>query len=113
MSKPANAEKMNALHEQVAEVLTELVTPKEIDELVRPATEDEEQVTVKVVRYPEANVLAVAVKFLKDNSVFATPEQSSATAGLQEALSKRKAARLPTKQDLKDAMAQIGSDLVQ
>lgn len=103
-------DKMAALHEMVAQVLTELVTPKEVE---AELDEDGEVLSPAQVRYPSPAELAVAVKFLKDNSIFSDPDQSDAMSDLKSKLAARKGARAPTKQDIADAMREIGAGLVQ
>lgn len=95
---------MQALHATVARVLTDRMTEREVTK-----TDAEGNETTEVVG-PSAAELAVAVKFLKDNSIFATPEQSDPVSGLKEKLSRRTGAI--TDADRKDALASIGRDLL-
>lgn len=57
---------------------------------------------------PSPAALAVAAKFLKDNSIFSTPEQSGAMDELKSQLARRR----PSAKDIKDAMSAIGNGLL-
>lgn len=106
MDKATEA-KMNALHATLAESLTRAVQPRTVT--VQGKGEDAEPYEETLEPSPAA--MAVAAKFLKDNSIFSTPEQSSALDELQQKLDNRR--KRPSKQDLKDALGQIGSELLQ
>lgn len=110
MKKPANSETMNSLHEAVAQALTGLLKGRPIVTTeIDPETGD----PTDKVEYapPSAAELNVIVKFLKDNNITATPEQSSAVAGLEAALAKRKGARVPTEIDRLDAARTAGATI--
>lgn len=62
---------------------------------------------------PSPAALAVAAKFLKDNSIFSTPEQSGAVGELRDRIRQRKTSRRASAQDVNDALATIGRDLLQ
>lgn len=87
----ASESKLAALHNQLADTLTELVGSEE----VAPST------------------LAVAAKFLKDNSIFATPEQTGAMDDMKTKLEARRKARKLTHDDLGKALGDIGRDMLQ
>lgn len=97
---------LKTLHRKLAEVLTEIV---EGGETVVGIDEDGEPIKEK--RRASAGELAVAAKFLKDNSIFSAPEQDDATAALRDKLKNR--GRAPSQRDMADAMKSIGKDLLQ
>lgn len=113
--KTAKMEAMEELHELTARMLTAMILPTE---RVIPAKVDEDTGEVlekerKEVVMPSPAALAVARAFLKDNSVFATDEQSDAVGDLHASVSSRRGKRLPSAQDAKDALATLGKDLLQ
>lgn len=108
MSK-ASESKMNELHEQLAQTLITMTQVREVEEVVG---EGEDAVKVIKTIDPSPAALAVAAKFLKDNSIFSTPEQTDALAELQDKL-KQKQTRRPSSRDLKEAMGKIGQELLQ
>lgn len=102
MSK-ASEKQMDTLHGALAKTLTRMVEVRTIHKVTSDGDPVEEEVE------PSPAALAVAAKFLKDNSIFSTPEQNNALAELGDKLRKRR----PSAQDLKDAMKSIGNDLLQ
>lgn len=90
------------LHAKLAEVLSDALDG--VDEI---REENGEQVVIH--GRPTAQVMAVAAKFLKDNSIFGDVEDDSHLQALRDKLK----GRLPASQDMKDAMRAIGSDLLQ
>lgn len=108
MSK-ASEHKLNELHDQLARTLLTVTAVREVEEVVGDG-EDAVRITKTVDPSPAA--LAVAAKFLKDNSIFSTPEQSDALTDLQNQL-KQKQARRPSSRDLKEAMGKLGQELLQ
>lgn len=74
---------------------------------------DKEGEQYEEVIEPSPAALAVAAKFLKDNSIFSAPEQSGAMDEMKEQLEKRRAQRKVTQRDLQQALAQVGNDLLQ
>ena len=108
MSK-ASESKLNELHDQLARTLITMTAVREVEEVVG---EGEDAVRVTKTVDPSPAALAVAAKFLKDNSIFSTPEQSDALTDLQNQL-KQKQARRPSSRDLKEAMGKIGQELLQ
>jgi hypothetical protein len=111
MSKAASNEAMQELHAALAKTLTEEVKIREI-----PYTEevDGEQVERVRVEHPSSSWAAVAVAFLKNNSVTMAPTTGNATGELEDELEKMRAKRtMPTAQDRADALAAIGSGLLQ
>lgn len=107
-SKKASEAALAELHTKLAEVLTEMLEDQEKQSPGGMDAEGNPTVITEKVK-PSAGVLAVAAKFLKDNSIFVDPDQSDAMEAFADKLGRRK----PGKQDLKDAMRQIGSDLIQ
>ena len=112
--KTAKMEAMEQLHELTARMLTAMILPTE---RVIPAKLDEDGEVLEPERtetvMPSPAALAVARAFLKDNSVFATDEQSDAVGDLHASVSSRRGKRLPSAQDAKDALATLGKDLLQ
>lgn len=108
MSK-ASETKLNELHDQLARTLITMTAVREVEEVVG---EGEDAVRVTKTVDPSPAALAVAAKFLKDNSIFSTPEQSDALTDLQNQL-KQKQARRPSSRDLKEAMGKLGQELLQ
>ena len=108
MSK-ASETKLNELHDQLARTLITMTAVREVEEVVG---EGEDAVRITKTVDPSPAALAVAAKFLKDNSIFSTPEQSDALTDLQNQL-KQKQARRPSSRDLKEAMGKIGQELLQ
>lgn len=112
--KTAHQDKMETLHAQLAAVLTEVLTPKE---KVIPAKTDEDGEEVSAERietvFPSAAEMAVAAKFLKDNSIFSSPDQDEGMSEMRKKLHERERARKPTAQDKNDALATLGRDLLQ
>ena len=112
--KTASMEAMEELHELTAKMLTAMVVPTK---RIVPATHDSEGNELTPEReewvMPAPAALAVARAFLKDNSVFATDAQSSAVGDLKASLASRRQARKPTAQDMGDALANLGKDLLQ
>lgn len=110
MSK-ATEDKMNKLHGQLAETLTTMVKVRTVIRTDKEGNEYEEDVD------PSPAALAVAAKFLKDNAVTMTPEQSTAVDELEDALTKRRAANKGrakvTKADMDAALKAVGSSLIQ
>lgn len=105
---------MEALHGQTAEVLAAMIRPYE---RTIPAKLDDEGKVLEPERkewvYPSPAAMAVARAFLKDNSIFATDQQSVAVGELQASVNSRKGKRRVTAQDEKDALAVLGRDLLQ
>lgn len=105
---------MEALHGLTAETLAEMIRPYE---KVIPAKLDEDGKVLEPERkewiYPSPAALAVARAFLKDNSIFATDQQSTAVGELQASVNSRKGKRRVTAQDEKDALAVLGRELLQ
>lgn len=108
MSK-ASESKLNELHDQLARTLITMTAVREVEEVVG---EGEDAVRITKTVDPSPAALAVAAKFLKDNSIFSTPEQSDALTDLQNQL-KQKQARRPSSRDLKEAMGKLGQELLQ
>lgn len=110
MSK-ASENQMNVLHGRLAQTLTTMVSARTVTKRDAEGNEYVEEVD------PSPATLAVAAKFLKDNAVTMTPEQSEATDELAQALEARRLAskqRLRiTQADMKEALAKVGSGLLQ
>lgn len=106
MSK-APETKLNELHGQLAETLTKMVQVREVEKV-----DKEGEVVIETVE-PSPAALAVAAKFLKDNSIFSTPEGDSKLDALKDAVAARRQRRNVTQADLKDALGGIGKELLQ
>ena len=109
MSK-ASETKLNELHDQLARTLITMTAVREVEEVVG---EGEDAVRVTKTVDPSPAALAVAAKFLKDNSIFSTPEGDSKLKSLEEAVAARRQRRGVTQADLKDALGGIGKELLQ
>lgn len=107
--KTASEQALGALHEKLANVLSDMLDDQEV---TKPTGKDADGnvITVTETIKPSAGVLAVAAKFLKDNSIFADPDQSGAMSEFEQKLNRR---GKPSKQDLKDAMNEVGGQLLQ
>lgn len=103
---PASAKRLGDLHAALTETLIEHVQDKTVTD-VEVDDDGKETTRVHVVRAAPA-ALAVAAKFLKDNSITADIEVDEKMNELRSKLGQR----LPTKQDMKDAMAEIGRGLL-
>lgn len=90
------------LHVKLAEVLSDALDG--VDEI---REENGEQIVIH--GRPTAQVMAVAAKFLKDNSIFGEVEDDSHLQALRDKLK----GRLPASRDMKDALDSIGRDLMQ
>ena len=101
MSK-ATEKKMDELHGALAQSLLTMTQVREVTK-----TDKEGAPYVETVD-PSPAALAVAAKFLKDNSIFSTPEQSGAMDELKSQLARRR----PSAKDIKDAMSAIGNGLL-
>ena len=106
MSK-APETKLNELHGQLAETLTKMVQVREVEKV-----DKEGEVVIETVE-PSPAALAVAAKFLKDNSIFSTPEGDSKLKSLEEAVADRRQRLGIVKADLKDALGSLGKELLQ
>ena len=85
----ASDKKLGALHEYVAEALSEQVQGYDEE-----TTGAEGEITVKRIR-PGAAVLGAAIAFLKNNNVTADPEDNLALRDLSEKLKARRNKKLP------------------
>lgn len=105
---PASSNELGGLHAALARVLNQMLVPVEHDAIL-----DEDGGVVKEAwtEYPSPAVLAVAAKFLKDNSIFSGVDEDEELLRLKKTLEKR--GRGPTDQDIKDAVHAVGSRLVQ
>jgi hypothetical protein len=111
MSKAASSEAMELLHAELAKTLTEAV--KTVEVTYTEEVDGEEVERVRVER-PSSSWAAVAVAFLKNNSVTMAPAQGNATGELESELERMRAKRtMPTAQDRADALAAIGTSLLQ
>lgn len=98
---------LGLLHADVAAVMAEMLKPRTVE-----VFNAEGEKTGERVEYPTAPILAVAVKFLKDNSITADIENDKELSGLKEALERTRKARIPTDRDMKDALAEVGRGLL-
>ena len=111
MSKAASSEAMELLHAELAKTLTEEIKVKE--EVTTEEVDGEVIERVRVV-HPSSSWAAVAVAFLKNNAVTMAPAKGNATGELEEELAKMREKRvMPSAQDRADAMAALGSSLLQ
>lgn len=112
--KTASMSAMEELHNQTALVLQALISPRKKH---IPAVLDKDGNVIEEAReeweMPSPAALAVARAFLKDNSIFATDEQSAAVGELKASIAARANARKPSAQDMNDALAQVSRELLQ
>ena len=108
---PASSSELGGLHAALARVLNEMLVPVKKTRTLVAETEDKPAVTEDYLEYPSPAVLAVAAKFLKDNSIFSGVDEDEELLRLKKTLSKR--GRGPSDQDIKDAVHAVGSRLVQ
>lgn len=103
----ASNKAMGDLHAKLARVLDQMMEP-----VVHPAVLDEDGGEIKAawVEQPAATVLAVAAKFLKDNSIFSGVEEDSNLKALKEKLAQR--GRV-SDADIKEAVHAVGGKLLQ
>lgn len=104
---PASQKRLGDLHAHLTETLIEAVQDHEVTEVIGEREDGSEIKAVRVVRAAPA-ALAVAAKFLKDNSITADIEGDAKLAELQKKLGKR----LPSPEDMKDALGTIGKGLL-
>lgn len=104
----ASEAKLNEVHNLLADTL--IARLKGVERESTEFDEDGEGTTVKTLVLASAAELAVAAKFLKDNSVTMQPGEGNKLGELQDQL---RAKRQFNKRDLTEAMKQIGSGLVQ
>lgn len=95
---------LGKLHEQVAQTLTEMVTIREVTEV------DKDGEAHVRVEHPSPSALAVAVAFLKNNSITADIATDAATKELSDKLAAR--GRI-SKQDMDDALAAVRGSMLQ
>lgn len=100
----ASDKQLGGLHSQVAALMAEMLQPRKVEDL----DSEGEVIRVRVV-YPSAAEIAVAVKFLKDNSISADIEESDDLKEMRENLAKT---RRPSKKDLDDAMSAVNKGLL-
>ena len=67
---PASSKELGGLHAQLARVLNSMLEPVLKTRTLKEATDEEEAVMEQYFEYPRDGTLAVAAKFLKDNSIF-------------------------------------------
>lgn len=107
----ASESKLADLHDQVTDTLKIMTTIRTVTRVGKDGQGVEEEVE------PSPATLAVAAKFLKDNSIFSAPEQSGAMDALKEQLDSRKNKRKLTVADLdragRDELGSIGAGLIQ
>lgn len=81
----ASEDALGALHQKVAETLTEMLDGQVIGE-----TEDEETGEKKpIIVPPSAAVLTASIQFLKNNSITCTPTKDNAVGALAEKAAER------------------------
>lgn len=100
----APVSKLNALHDKLTEMFTKILDryldQKELLDLHSdPAGEAVDNILSEITE-PSPAMMAVIAKFLKDNDVTATAEQTDELSGLQKSLAERRKAR-PSLADLK------------
>lgn len=106
MAATATDKELGALHALLAQTLMKMVQGETVDEL----DEDGEVVRSRWVP-PPANVLAVAAKFLKDNSITASPETDETLSELRRKLQARGRLAAPTEGDVREAVRSMGDYL--
>lgn len=107
----ASEDKLGALHEKLADVLSECITPTD-----EPVLDDKGNDTGETKRVmPSPAYAAVVAKFLKDNEITATRGQSDALEKLnaaQEANRKRRQERAKLNaRDIRDAGLAVDASL--
>lgn len=103
----ASSKVLGSLHEQLARVLSQMMEPVQHEEVL---DEDGAVIKGKWTEYPPATVLAVAAKFLKDNSIFSGVEEDANLKALKEKLAAR--GRV-SDADIKEAVHAVGGKLLQ
>lgn len=105
---PASSNDLGGLHAQLARVLNQMLEPVQHAALL---DEEGEEVKAAWTEYPSPAVLAVAAKFLKDNSIFSGVDEDEELKRLKKNL--RDKGRAPTDADIRDAVHAVGGRLVQ
>jgi len=108
---PASSKDLGALHAQLARVLNQMLEPVERTVILKEADEDGPAETEVRIEYPSPAVLAVAAKFLKDNSIFSGVDEDEELLRLKKNLAKR--GRGPTDADVEEAVRGVGARLIQ
>jgi hypothetical protein len=96
---------LGALHEKVAEVLTEA-----LDGDIIPGYDEENPETGEITHVPDrklpasAAIIAAATKFLKDNNITCAPSDDNRTGDLVNKLKEKQKARA-TRLEMRDAKA--------
>lgn len=106
MASTATDKDLGELHKLLAKTLMRM-----IEGTYEDIVDEEGEVVGRRYLAPPANVLAVAAKFLKDNSITSSPEVDQTLASLRDRLKAK--GRLPTERDMQDAMNEIGKGLLQ
>ncbi len=83
VNKPASSDKLGALHEALAIVIAAQVSERASDI-------DEDGVTISEYYTATPALLTVAARFLKDNDITCTEEDSEGLSDLAEELKKKK-----------------------
>lgn len=105
---PASSKELGGLHAQLARVLNQMLQPVEHPEVLN---KEGEIVKASYVEYPRDGTLAVAAKFLKDNSIFSGVDEDEELLRLKKTLAKK--GRGPTDDDIKEAVHAVGARLIQ
>jgi len=104
---------MELLHAELTETIRTAIKVTETKEVVKDEESGDETEVVRVA-LPASAWAAVAVAFLKNNSVTMAPAQGNALGDMEAELeAMRKRRTMPSEQDRKDALAAIGSSLLQ
>ena len=107
---PASESKLSTLHDKLADQLIERLAGV-VETTVIPVGEGGDTMEVTKTIRASAAELAVAAKFLKDNSVTMQPGDDNKLGELRDQINRKKSSF--TKADVKDALGKIGSDLLQ
>lgn len=102
----ASRKTLGELHSKLAAVLAEA-----LDGTAATEYDEDGEPTGKVVTPPAPAVMAVAAKFLKDNSIFGDVESDEHLRELRDKL--KAAGRNPTQHDFKDALGEVQRGLLQ
>lgn len=109
--KPASTAQMASLHSLLTTQLKAAISDRVVE--YEEPDKDGNLVTKRKVIEGSVSAMAVAAKFLKDNSITAAPAEGNDLATLEDQIKAKRENRKITQADLNAAMQSIGSDLVQ
>lgn len=98
----ASEEKLAGLHDKLCDTLSTMIEVRTVKQM------DKDGEVHEVALDPSPAALAVAAKFLKDNNITATPDQSNRLGEVADQLAARRAKRkVNLKTDMPRAMAEV------